>query len=80
MPELPHIFSAKARKRRTATTTWLLLVLALVIGVAALPALAQIAVRNQGYIPYSDAPIFYRSQELIRWRCCKSRSRQARSA
>ena len=25
---------------------------------------AQIAVRNQGYIPYSDAPINYRSQDL----------------
>jgi len=36
------------------------------IGVAgavylALPAKAQIAVRNQGYVPYSDAPIFYRA-------------------
>ncbi|MBL8271212.1 hypothetical protein [Steroidobacter sp.] len=25
---------------------------------------AQIAVRNQGYIPYSDAPIFYRSDDI----------------
>ena len=25
---------------------------------------AQIAVRNQGYVPFSDAPIFYRSQPL----------------
>jgi hypothetical protein len=31
---------------------------------AAVPVFAQIAVRNQGYIPYSDAPINYRSQEL----------------
>jgi hypothetical protein len=37
-------------------------------GVAALadllgrPAQAQIAVRNQGYIPFSDAPIYYRSE------------------
>jgi len=41
--------------------------LALVTGVAAivaLPVYAQIAVRNQGYIPYSEAPINYRSQEL----------------
>jgi peroxiredoxin len=40
---------------------------ALAMGVAAavaVPVYAQIAVRNQGYIPYSDAPIFYRSQEL----------------
>jgi hypothetical protein len=29
-----------------------------------LPAHAQIAVRNQGYIPYSDAPIYYRSDDL----------------
>jgi hypothetical protein len=35
-----------------------------VAGCAAVPALAQVAVRNQGYIPYSDAPINYRSQEL----------------
>lgn len=25
---------------------------------------SQIAVRNQGYVPYSDAPIFYRSEDL----------------
>jgi hypothetical protein len=63
MPE-PHIFSAERRRRRLSTTTWLLVAIALEIGVAALPALAQIAVRNQGYIPYSDAPIYYRSQDL----------------
>ncbi|HWK51057.1 MAG TPA: hypothetical protein VNR40_14290, partial [Steroidobacter sp.] len=28
------------------------------------PAEAQIAVRNQGYIPFSDAPIFYRSEDI----------------
>jgi hypothetical protein len=28
------------------------------------PARAQIAVQNQGYVPYSDAPIFYRTREL----------------
>ena len=28
------------------------------------PAEAQIAVRNQGYVPYSDAPINYRTREL----------------
>src|SRR4051812_83850 len=28
------------------------------------PAEAQVAVRNQGYIPYSDAPIFYRSENI----------------
>src|ERR1700728_3822244 len=30
----------------------------------AVRAEAQIAVRNQGYIPYSDAPINYRSDDL----------------
>ena len=41
------------------------LVLAAVVAVvAAAPVFAQIAVRNQGYIPYSDAPINYRSQDL----------------
>jgi hypothetical protein len=38
-----------------------LLALALVASVA---ADAQIAVRNQGYMPYSDPPINYRSEEL----------------
>ena len=41
--------------------------IALAVGVTAavaVPVYAQIAVRNQGYIPYSDAPIFYRSQDL----------------
>ncbi len=33
-------------------------------GGTSLPAHAQIAVRNQGYIPYSDAPINYRSDDL----------------
>jgi hypothetical protein len=28
------------------------------------PANAQVAVKNQGYIPYSDAPIFYRSEAI----------------
>jgi hypothetical protein len=29
-----------------------------------LPALAQVAVRNQGYVPFSDEPINYRTQEV----------------
>lgn len=33
-------------------------------GIISLPTVAQIAVRNQGYIPYSDAPIFYRSDDI----------------
>src|ERR1700744_690735 len=42
--------------------------MAAAVGVAmavAVPVYAQIAVRNQGYIPYSDAPINYRSEDLI---------------
>jgi len=38
--------------------------LAVAAGCLALPVRGQIAVRNQGYIPYSDAPINYRSQDL----------------
>lgn len=38
--------------------------LAVAAGCLALPVQGQIAVRNQGYIPYSDAPINYRSQDL----------------
>ena len=41
------------------------LVATLAISFAALPPVfAQIAVKNQGYIPYSDAPIFYRSEDI----------------
>ncbi|MFT3763812.1 MAG: hypothetical protein QM761_14625 [Pseudoxanthomonas sp.] len=36
-----------------------------IAGIAAMPpAGAQIAVRNQGYIPYDDAPIHYRSENI----------------
>lgn len=35
-----------------------------IAGYLALPARAQIAVTNQGYVPYSDAPINYRTREL----------------
>ena len=31
---------------------------------ATTPAFSQIAVKNQGYIPYSDAPIYYRSEDI----------------
>ncbi len=34
------------------------------VGCFAMRAYGQIAVRNQGYIPYSDAPINYRSDDL----------------
>lgn len=39
-------------------------ILLAVLTCAAIQARAQIAVRNQGYIPYSDAPINYRSDDL----------------
>jgi hypothetical protein len=38
--------------------------LALVAGGISVSAEAQIAVRNQGYMPYSDAPINYRSEDV----------------
>jgi hypothetical protein len=38
--------------------------LALGAVLACLPAHAQIAVRNQGYMPYSDEPINYRAEDL----------------
>ncbi|HXB51686.1 MAG TPA: hypothetical protein VNU69_02915 [Rhizomicrobium sp.] len=41
--------------------SWPVLVACLAV---ALPVSAQIAVRNQGYLPYSDAPINYRSEDL----------------
>ncbi|THD61576.1 hypothetical protein [Phenylobacterium sp.] len=43
------------------------LVLGLIVAVAGYfgaPARAQIAVQNQGYVPFSDAPIYYRSAAL----------------
>jgi hypothetical protein len=57
---------------RRALEDWVLLNMTLLRGavlavsscVALLPAQAQIAVRNQGYIPYSDAPIYYRSEDI----------------
>lgn len=68
---IPHLKTLKrcasvlARGAQLLTTTSLLLA----IGFATVfdlgrPAQAQIAVRNQGYIPYSDAPIYYRSDDL----------------
>src|ERR1700761_2207814 len=43
------------------------LVLGLIVAVAGYfgaPAMAQIAVQNQGYVPFSEAPIYYRSAPL----------------
>jgi hypothetical protein len=53
---------ARARSWRTG---WPAAAIGVAIaGCLAVPVFAQIAVRNQGYIPYSDAPINYRSQDL----------------
>ncbi len=54
-------------RRRRAIVPRLALRAALVLAAAllAIPAAqAQIAVKNQGYVPYSDAPIFYRSEDI----------------
>ncbi|HTE39545.1 MAG TPA: hypothetical protein VK629_01875, partial [Steroidobacteraceae bacterium] len=40
---------------------WLLAIVAIASSTS---TFAQIAVRNQGYIPYSDAPIYYRSENV----------------
>jgi hypothetical protein len=40
------------------------LLLATLAAALASPAFAQVAVKNQGYIPYSDAPIHYRSEDI----------------
>jgi hypothetical protein len=66
MPGRPNRPPSHRLKRRAQIgAAWLGFVVAVTaVGDLALPAQAQIAVRNQGYVPYSDAPINYRSQEL----------------
>jgi hypothetical protein len=51
--------SAQQRSRRA-----LMVAVLAALGCASIRANAQIAVRNQGYIPFSDAPINYRSDDL----------------
>lgn len=73
MPNLPHTSPPTDRRPRAALTTrqsrllgaasLLLLAGLATAGYLGRPAQAQIAVRNQGYIPYSDAPINYRTHE-----------------
>jgi len=46
---------------RTITTKLLIIGCALALGVLALPLHGQIAVRNQGFVPFSEAPINYRT-------------------
>ncbi|MCU1320862.1 MAG: hypothetical protein JWM43_511 [Acidobacteriaceae bacterium] len=51
-------------RRRILTAPWLAVALCLLTGEALLWSHAQIAVRNQGYVPFSEAPINYRSEDL----------------
>ena len=63
----PSRFAESVRRlgRARRAVSWQVLTVGLAIaGYVAVPVYAQIAVRNQGYIPYSDAPINYRSQDL----------------
>ena len=53
--------TARLRGIVRVARSWPVLAISLAI---ALPVSAQIAVRNQGYLPYSDAPINYRSEDL----------------
>lgn len=67
----PVVDGARARSRVRPTRDSLLAAVVAVAGSVSLglcvfwPAQAQIAVRNQGYIPYSDAPINYRTQDPV---------------
>jgi len=67
---MPDEYSGKARRfvRRTQIITllWLLVIAggALAARVFIYPAHGQIAVRNQGFVPYADEPINYRSNNL----------------
>ncbi len=63
--------AAKTTTHTASVTGWsgkiLILLVALAtigLGWAILRAHGQVAVRNQGYVPYSDAPINYRSEKL----------------
>ena len=65
MSDLPEP-APKLRRSVAKAVLYGAAVLVPVIGLAsiALPVYAQIAVLNQGYVPYSDAPINYRTREL----------------
>jgi len=55
----------KFRAHLLGAATALTVIAAGVAGYTPLPAQAQIAVRNQGYVPYTDAPIFYRTRDPL---------------
>lgn len=63
---IPDRRNAETRQGRRFKAFSILLVSSTVasVGWLVLHARAQIAVRNQGYVPYSDAPINYRSENL----------------
>jgi hypothetical protein len=54
----------RSSKFNQASFALLLGLLAVTLGWWAVRAYGQIAVRNQGYVPYSDAPIYYRTAPL----------------
>src|SRR5438045_2869458 len=57
--------NGNAGRRIPSLPGWLALTgVTIAASLLALPVHGQIAVRNQGYIPYSDAPINYRSEAL----------------
>jgi len=51
-------------KRNLSITLFAAVTRALSLGPLTLPAHAQIAVKNQGFVPFSDEPINYRSENL----------------
>jgi hypothetical protein len=59
-----HRMSNASRARLASSLLSLAAVVAVNSSCLCSPARAQIAVRNQGYVPFSDAPIFYRDQKL----------------
>jgi hypothetical protein len=56
--------SVSWRRRPIALRSIAVRALLLTMAAAAAPVTAQLAVRNQGYIPFSDPPINYRSNDL----------------
>jgi hypothetical protein len=71
LSNIPPPHNAKRRAPLAVLRTQFIATICLLLGIGsgiagyfALPAQAQIAVRNQGYVPYSDAPINYRSLDL----------------
>lgn len=51
-------------KKHLLTTAIAAVIALLILAWLSLPAHGQIAVRNQGYVPFADAPIYYRSENV----------------